>query len=342
MLTKSDGAHLVYLYSDLDKNNPLLVIKGLVQYFPRRGIKRREDKIMFAVDNVNLSVFKSETLGLVGESGSGKTTLGRTILRLLEPKSGAIYFRGQDIVHLNSKQMRMLRVKMQMVFQNPHSSLNPRMTAGQTIGRPLKVFGRAKKSEISDRVKNALQMVGLIPDDCSKYPHEFSGGQRQRIGIARAIVLNPEFLILDEPTSALDVSVQAQILNLLSRLKEQFELTYLFISHDLGVVRHICDRIAVMYKGQLLEIAKTEELLENASHPYTKVLIASVPRITQKPRQKRIPRCAPRTIQLDGAEMDSKCKFYSRCEFRKEECKQKELHLVEIENGHKVRCHLYD
>jgi oligopeptide/dipeptide ABC transporter ATP-binding protein len=320
----------------------MLLIEGLVQYFPKRGLNRREDKIIVAVDNLNLSVFKSETLGLVGESGSGKTTLGRTILRLLEPKSGAVYFRGKDIVKLNDKQMRMVRMKMQMVFQNPHSSLNPRMTAGQIIGRPLKVFGRAKKSEISDRVRNALQMVGLIPDDASKYPHEFSGGQRQRIGIARAIILNPEFLALDEPTSALDVSVQAQILNLLSRLREQFELTYLFISHDLGVVRHMCDRIAVMFRGQLLEIANTEELLENACHPYTKLLIASVPTITEKTKQKRILRSAPPTVQVNGAETESRCKFYSRCEFRKEECKQEEPNLVEIENGHKLRCHLYD
>lgn len=328
--------------SDLDKNNPLLLIEGLVQYFPRRGLNRREDKIIVAVDNVNLSVSKGETLGLVGESGSGKTTLGRTILRLLEPKSGAIYLRGKDIVKLNDKQMRMLRMKMQMVFQNPHSSLNPRMTAGQIICRPLKVFGRAKKSEISDRVRNALQMVGLIPDDASKYPHEFSGGQRQRIGIARAIILNPEFLALDEPTSALDVSVQAQILNLLSHLKEQFGLTYLFISHDLGVVRHMCDRIAVMYRGQLLEIANTEELLENACHPYTRLLIASVPTITEKTKQKQRLRGVHPTIQLNGAETESRCKFYSRCEFRKEECKQEEPNLVEIENGHKLRCHLYD
>jgi oligopeptide/dipeptide ABC transporter ATP-binding protein len=342
MLTKSDGVYLTYSCSDLDKNNPMLLIEGLVQYFPKRGLNRREDKIIVAVDNLNLSVFKSETLGLVGESGSGKTTLGRTILRLLEPKSGAVYFRGKDIVKLNDKQMRMVRMKMQMVFQNPHSSLNPRMTAGQIIGRPLKVFGRAKKSEISDRVRNALQMVGLIPDDASKYPHEFSGGQRQRIGIARAIILNPEFLALDEPTSALDVSVQAQILNLLSRLREQFELTYLFISHDLGVVRHMCDRIAVMFRGQLLEIANTEELLENACHPYTKLLIASVPTITEKTKQKRILRSAPPTVQVNGAETESRCKFYSRCEFRKEECKQEEPNLVEIENGHKLRCHLYD
>jgi oligopeptide/dipeptide ABC transporter ATP-binding protein len=342
MLTKSDAIYLTYLCSDLDKNNPMLLIEGLVQYFPKRGLNRREDKIIVAVDNVNLSVFKSETLGLVGESGSGKTTLGRTILRLLEPKSGAIYLRGKDIVKLNDKQMRMVRMKMQMVFQNPHSSLNPRMTAGQIIGRPLKVFGRAKKSEISDRVRNALQMVGLIPDDASKYPHEFSGGQRQRIGIARAIILNPEFLALDEPTSALDVSVQAQILNLLSRLREQFELTYLFISHDLGVVRHMCDRIAVMFRGQLLEIANTEELLENACHPYTKLLIASVPTITEKTKQKRILRSAPPTVQVNGAETESRCKFYSRCEFRKEVCRQEEPNLVEIENGHKLRCHLYD
>jgi oligopeptide transport system ATP-binding protein len=294
------------------ENEILLRVEKLLQYF---YLKHREYKTkVVAVDNVDISLFKGESLGLVGESGSGKTTLAKTILGLLKAKGGRVFFKDEEITRLTWRQMRKAREKMQMVFQNPHSSLNPRMTIGTIIGRPLQLYGKVKgKSQRLKRVKELLEVVGLSPKDFSKHPHEFSGGQKQRIGIARALAPDPEFICLDEPTSALDVSVQAQIVSLLNRLAKEFRVTYLFITHDLALVGHLSDRIAVMYGGKVVEVAQTRELLENGLHPYTKSKFGEV-------------------------ERDLGCRFYGKCNAAEEGCQETDPELVDVGGGHQVAC----
>jgi oligopeptide transport system ATP-binding protein len=256
---------------------PLLQVRNLVKHFERGGGWLREKSIVRAVDDVSFDIEEGETFGLVGESGSGKSTTGRCILRLVEPSSGDVSFNGENVLALSAKRMRAARRQMQMVFQDPYSSLNPRMRARQIIEEPLEIHRIGSKAERRDRVRELFQVVGLDPTELERYPHEFSGGQRQRIGLARALALNPSFIIADEPVSALDVSVQAQVINLLMDLQEQFGLTYLFIAHDLRLVRHICRRVAVMYLGRIVEMGETASLFASPRHPYTQALLSAIP-----------------------------------------------------------------
>jgi len=291
-------------------------------------------KLVKAVDGVSFEVMESETLGLIGESGCGKTTLGRTLVRLTEPTGGKIFFKDKEISSLSQKKFRPLRKKIQIVFQDPYSSLNPRMTIREILSRPLKVFENLSGSEIEDKVTEAMTSVGLRPEHLNRYPHEFSGGQRQRIAIARALILKPEFVVLDEPTSALDVSVQAQILNLLKELKKSFNMTYLFISHDLSVIRYMSDRIAVMYLGKIVEMATSDELFENPIHPYTKLLMKSIP--NPDPDKKNL-------IGLEVPDMivaNKGCRYHPRCPLKMRKCEEEEPELVKVNDNHLVACHL--
>jgi len=318
----------------------LLDVRHLKMYFPvTSGILfQRKVGDIKAVDDVSFFIRRGETLGLVGESGSGKTTVGRCILQLYRPTAGEIYFDGVDLCKLNPRQMRAMRRRMQVIFQDPYSSLNPRMTAGNIIGEPLIIHKLVKsKQEYRERVAELLQVVGLNPYMADRYPHEFSGGQRQRIGIARALAVQPEFIVADEPVSALDVSIQAQIINLMEDLQAQFGLTYLFIAHDLAVVRHISDRVAVMYLGKIMEIADRNELYENPLHPYTKALLSAVPIPDPEVEAKR------ERIILTG-EIPSPlnpprgCVFHPRCPIAVAECQQKVPELREVRPDHWVAC----
>lgn len=322
---------------------PLLDVQNLKKYFPiKRGFFTRTVGYVKAVDGVNFNVHPGETLGLVGESGCGKTTTGRVILRAIDPSEGHIWFDDKnmgrvDVATIESSQLKPLRRNMQMVFQDPYSSLNPRMTLLQNVGEPLLVNNIAQGKELEDRVAHLLRVVGLRPEYMNRYPHAFSGGQRQRIGIARALALNPQLIVLDEPVSALDVSVQAQILNLLQDLQQQFGLTYLFIAHDLSVVEHISDRIAVMYVGQLVESGTTEDLFLRPLHPYTEALLSAVP--APDPRARRAPIVLPGDV-ADPANPPSGCYFHPRCSYNDgKQCVQETPQLREITPGHHVRCH---
>lgn len=265
----------------LSKGNvePLVKVRNLVKHFPiTQGIIfQRQIGAVKAVDDISFDIFPGETLGLVGESGSGKSTTGRTMLRLYEPTSGSVEFQGKDVAKMQGEELRLMRRHMQMIFQDPHACLNPRMTVGSIIEEPMQVHNLLPRRDRQERIKELLEIVGLNPKFMNRYPHEFSGGQRQRIGIARALAVQPDFIVADEPISALDVSIQAQVVNLLQDLQEQFKLTYLFIAHDLSMIRYICDRVAVMYKGKIVEYAETDELYDNPVHPYTKVLLSAVP-----------------------------------------------------------------
>jgi len=326
------------------QNTILLEVKNLKKYFPiTEGFTRKLVGYVKAVDNISFYIKEGETLGLVGESGCGKTTTGKVILRAYDPTDGDIifYLNGNpiNIAKITNKEIKPLRRYMQMIFQDPYTSLNPRMTIRDIIGEPLLVNNLAKGKDLDEKVAELMKRVGLRPEYMRRYPHAFSGGQRQRISIARAIALNPKLIVCDEPVSALDVSIQAQILNLLKDLQEEFHLTYLFISHDLGVVEHICDRVAVMYVGKIVEVAKTEELFENPKHPYTEALLSAVPK--PDPKQKR------RRILLKGEVPDpsnppSGCVFHTRCNYAKDICKEVMPELIEIEKGHFVACHLTD
>lgn len=317
----------------------LLKARRLKKYFlDRRWFISRTATHVKAVDGINLDIKRGETLGLVGESGCGKTTVGRVILRILEPTDGDIFFEGTNICKLDKEGIRSMRCDMQLIFQDPFGSLNPRMTVGDIVGESLIVYKIEKKTNaIKERVAELFATVGLQPGDLGKYPHEFSGGQRQRIGIARALSLKPKFIICDEPVSALDVSIQSQVINLLEELQEKLKLTYLFISHDLSVVKHISDRIAVMYLGKIVELADTSELYENPQHPYSEAILSAVLIPDPTLRKKRIvlkgdipsPRNPP-----------SGCRFRTRCRSVMTICSQKEPALVEFSNGHWVACHL--
>ncbi|QNN21965.1 ATP-binding cassette domain-containing protein [Planctomycetales bacterium ZRK34] len=301
-------------------NEPLLSVRDLCTYFPvKRGLLQRVVGHVKAVDHVNLTVGRGETVGLVGESGCGKTTVGRTLLRLIPATSGKVTFDGTDVFDADRQTLRKLRRKMQIIFQDPVGSLNPRMTVGRIIGEPIAVHGLAKGDELTDRVASLMQRVGLSPDYSTRYPHEFSGGQRQRIGIARALGLNPDFIVCDEPVSALDVSIQSQILNLLNDLQDELGLAYLFIAHNLAVVEHFSDRVAVMYLGRIVEIADRETLYRDARHPYTLALLSAVPETTPHPDKQR--------IVLEG-EVPSPmnpptgCHFHPRCQLTRQLAKE--------------------
>lgn len=319
-------------------DDSFLTVRDLMMHFPvsTGGWFGRAAAFVKAVDGVSLSVQKGETFGLVGESGCGKTTLGRCVLRLLDPTSGQIKFDGLDILDCGPKEMRKLRQRMQIIFQDPYSSLDPRNTINQIIGEPIKVHKLLNGKERQERLKQLMELVGLRPEHLHRYPHEFSGGQRQRICIARTLSLNPELIIADEPVSALDVSIQAQILNLMVELQEKFGLTYIFISHDLSVVRHIADRVAVMYLGRLVESAPTGELFEHPTHPYTRALLSAVP----VANPKRI----GAEIILEGdipspLDPPAGCSFHPRCQYKQPVCTEKKPELRSMADGHMTACH---
>jgi peptide/nickel transport system ATP-binding protein len=321
----------------------LLRVTGLKKYFPvRRGVFRRVVGWVKAVDEVDFFIREGETLGLVGESGCGKTTCARTILRLIPPTAGEVWFRSKhfnrevDVVHADKKTVKLLRREMQIIFQDPYSSLNPRMTVGDIIGEPLVVHGLARGKALRERVAELLEAVGLKPEHMRRYPHEFSGGQRQRIGIARALALNPQLIVCDEPVSALDVSIQAQILNLLEDLQDQFGLTYLFVAHDLSVVKHISNRVAVMYLGKIVELGETEELFLQPKHPYTEALLSAVPVPDPDYQAERI------ILQGDvpsPVNPPKGCRFHPRCSYAQEVCSQKAPELSDLGGEHFVACH---
>lgn len=316
----------------------LLEVTDLKKYFPiRAGVFQRTVGHIKAVDGVTFSVKKGKTLGLVGESGCGKSTVGRTIVRLYDKSGGSVLYRGQEVHDLKKKELRSLRPKMQLVFQDPFSSLNPRIKIGEAIGEALVDHGMCTPKEMKEKVLTVMDICGLAPYHYDRYPHEFSGGQRQRIGIARALVLNPDFIVLDEPVSALDVSIQAQIINLLEDLQERADLTYLFISHDLSVVEHICDDVAVMYLGSMVEFASRDELFSNPLHPYTKALLSAVPVPDPTIKRERI------VLQGDipsPANPPTGCKFHTRCPIATSICSQQVPEYRDVGNNHFVACHL--
>jgi len=313
----------------------LLDVRSLKKYFYKEGLFSVEKKSIRAVDGISFSIRKGETLGLVGESGCGKTTAGKSILRLIEPTSGQIFFKEQNILGLDREAMRRLRPHMQFIFQDPYESLNPRMKVGEIVGEGLQIHGLASGKEKIKRVSELLEKVGLHPQDALRYAHEFSGGQRQRIGIARAISLNPELIVADEPVSALDVSIQAQILNLLMDLRDQLSLTYLFISHDLRIVKHISDRIAVMYMGKIVEIANGEDLFKRPLHPYTQLLLKAIPKLEPaKKREEELLKEEIRPLPLERG-----CLFQPRCPHFGERCRTEEPILLDEGKDHLVACH---
>jgi peptide/nickel transport system ATP-binding protein len=331
------------------KEGVLLQLSKLKKFFPvRKGILKRVVAQVKAVDEVDMFIKDRETLGLVGESGCGKTTVGRTLLRLIEPTSGDIYFKSRSLANsgsttkevnvakLGKKELKLLRRDMQIIFQDPYSSLNPRMTVGSIIGEPLLVHGIAKGSERDDRVRGLLGSVGLKPDHMKRYPHEFSGGQRQRIGVARALALSPQLIVADEPVSALDVSVQAQVLNLLKDLQGEFGLTYLFIAHDMAVIKHISDRVAVMYLGKIVELAETGDLFANPRHPYTEALMSAVPIPNPDYTMERILLAGdvPSPVHTPSG-----CYFHPRCQYRKDICETDTPQFEDVGNDHFSLCH---
>lgn len=316
---------------------PILRVKGLKQHFPiHAGAFNKVVGHVRAVDGIDLEVYPGETVGIVGESGCGKSTTGRTILRLNEPTEGEVIFEGKDLAKLSKESMRKMRRDIQMVFQDPYASLNPRKTIRKILMESLEVHHIGTAKERKETVEKIIQVVGMQKEHLDRHPHDFSGGQRQRIGIARALVVNPKLIIADEPVSALDVSIQSQILNLLKNLRKDFDLTLLFISHDLSVVKHLCDRVAVMYLGRIVEIADKKSLFASPSHPYTQALLSAVPKANPKLKKER--------ILLTGdlpspANPPSGCTFHPRCRFATEECKKSVPQLRDLGDGHQVSCH---
>jgi oligopeptide transport system ATP-binding protein len=319
-------------------SEPLLSVQGLKMWFPiASGILQRTVAHVHAVDGVDFEIMKGETLGLVGESGCGKSTLGRAVLRLYEPTEGTIHFKGEDITKLHGEALRKRRREMAMIFQDPYASLDPRQTVGDIVGEPIDIHGLAKGRERQDRIYELLNVVGMNPQFADRYPHEFSGGQRQRIGIARALAVEPTFIVCDEPISALDVSIQAQIINLLERLQSKFDLTYLFIAHDLSVVKHISNRIAVMYLGKIMEIAPGQQLYRHPRHPYTGSLLSAIPipdPVIERGRERVI-------LQGDVASPvnpPSGCRFRTRCPRAREHCAEAEPPLESFGSDHRAAC----
>jgi len=322
------------------EGEPILEVTNLVKHFPiKRGIIfDKQIGAVKAVDDVSFTINRGETLGLVGESGCGKSTLSRTILQLIEPTSGSVRFEGREIAGLSHRRSRELRPDMQMVFQDPYSSLNPRKRVAQIVGDPMLLHGVVAKGEVKGAVRDLLERAGLNPEHYNRYPHEFSGGQRQRIGIARALSLNPKLIIADEPVSALDVSIQAQIINLLEDLQEELDLTYMFVAHDLGVVRHVADRIAVMYLGKIVEIGNADDVYNSPIHPYTLSLLSAVPIPDPKANAAR------EQVILEGdvpspADPPSGCRFHTRCPYATDVCATDEPALIDHGNGHYAACH---
>jgi oligopeptide/dipeptide ABC transporter ATP-binding protein len=324
--------------SVVETKKSLLQVKELKQYFPiKGGIFGRTVNHVKAVDGISFEIFEGETVSIVGESGCGKSTTGRAILRLDEPTSGEILFNGEDLLQLSKEKMRQMRRDLQVIFQDPYASLNPRQTVGRIIEEAMEILNVIPKKQRTQRTIELLEQVGLRADMINRYPHEFSGGQRQRIGIARALAVQPKLLICDEAVSALDVSVQAQVLNLLKKLQKEYKLTYLFISHDLGVVRHISDRIIVMYLGNIVEIADKKSLFENPQHPYTKALLSAIPAPTRKQKRERVilKGDVPSPINPPTG-----CRFHTRCPIATEQCKVNTPKLRQIEPGQYVACDL--
>jgi oligopeptide/dipeptide ABC transporter ATP-binding protein len=318
---------------------PLLEVRHLRKYFPiRKGVLGREVARVHAVDDVTFSVAEGETIGLVGESGCGKSTLGRCIVRLLEPSDGDVVFQGRSIGKLRPRALRPLRRQMQMIFQDPYASLNPRKRVGTIVGDPLRIHGIGDRASRKRQVEELLEAVGLSPEHYNRFPHEFSGGQRQRIGVARALALRPKLIVADEPVSALDVSIQAQMINLLEELQDEFRLTYVFIAHDLGVVRHVSDRIAVMYLGKLVELSPAEELYERPIMPYTEALLSAVP-IPDPDLSERRERIVLTGDVPSPIEPPTGCRFHPRCRYMTDICRQVEPPLTDYGKGHLAACH---
>jgi oligopeptide/dipeptide ABC transporter ATP-binding protein len=311
--------------------DPILSVRDLTKHFPMRH------GVVHAVDGVSFDIGEGETLGLVGESGCGKSTTGRLVIRLIEPTSGSVCFRGRDIEGASKRELRDLTKEMQIIFQDPYSSIDPRKSIGETIGKPLEIHGVGSKREREEAVDRLMEQVGLSPRMYNKYPHELDGGRRQRVGIARALALNPGFIVCDEPVSALDVSIQAQILNLLMELQEGRKLTYLFVSHDLSVVKHISTRIAVMYLGRIVEIAPSLELFERTLHPYTQALLSAVliPKLNRRRERVILTGGVPSPINPPPG-----CRFHTRCRLREDICSRQEPELVDVGGGHQVACHM--
>ncbi len=320
-------------------NDVLLEVKGLKKYFPvRSGFLGRDVQYVKAVDGVSFHIKRGETFGLVGESGCGKSTTGRTIIRLYDVTDGEVIFDGAELGKMGESQLKPFRKRIQMIFQDPYASLNSRMTVGDIIGEPLDIHNIAKGKERQDRIYELLEKVGLNKEHANRYPHEFSGGQRQRIGIARALAVQPDFIICDEPISALDVSIQAQVVNMLEDLQKDMGLTYLFIAHDLSMVKHISDRIGVMYLGKLVEVASSDELYENPLHPYTKALLSAIPipdpEVTKSKQREVLKGDVPSPLNPPSG-----CRFRTRCKFATEKCAEVEPQLVDVGNGHMHACH---
>jgi oligopeptide transport system ATP-binding protein len=324
---------------DREHSGVLLEVRELRKYFPiRKGFFSRVKGHVKAVDGVSLEVRRGEVVGLVGESGCGKTTLARCVLRLVEPTSGAVFFDGIPVLALKGEELRRLRKRFQIIFQDPYGSLNPRLTVGSMIAEPIKIHKIAKGAAVRERVAELLEKVGIPPEHMHRYPHEFSGGQRQRIGIARSLAVGPEFVVADEPVSSLDVSVQAQILNLLKDLQTEFGLTFLFITHDLGVVEYLTDRVAVMYLGKIVEFAATERLFAGVKHPYSQALISAIPSLDPETRKSRI--VLPGDVPSPAA-VPPGCPFHPRCPKAMPHCRTDVPSLREVEPGHHVSCWLY-
>jgi oligopeptide transport system ATP-binding protein len=328
---------MIRTYSNEETEERIVEVKNLKKYYPiTSGVFSRVSAYVKAVDGISFFVRRGETLGLVGESGCGKTTLGKVILRLSEATQGKVYFEKKDIFALSPKEMRKMRRQMQMIFQDPYGSLDPRMTVGELVGEPLKIHRAALGAKKAKKVKNLLEIVGLSPNHYHRYPHEFSGGQRQRIGIARALALTPKLIVCDEPVSSLDVSIQSQILNLLLDLREEFGLTYIFIAHGLAVIKHVSDRVGVMYLGKIVELADSIEIYSKPQHPYTEALMSAIPVPDPEINRER--------VILEGdvpnpVDLPIGCRFYTRCRYNSAICKKQEPELINIGGGHFVACY---